>query len=89
VSSNLTVSATGVKALFPDWHADCESRNMNDQESEPTRIAFHEFALACRAERDRIANALLAEEDRRFEAAPVERAEANQQAAHFIAAMSR
>ncbi len=41
------------------------------QESERTREVFREFALACRAERDRIALARLAEEDRRFETAPL------------------
>ncbi|MEO8925513.1 MAG: hypothetical protein ABI330_22300 [Caldimonas sp.] len=58
---------------------------MNDQEIERT---FHEFALACRVERDRIACARLAEEDRRFESASAERAEADRQGARLIAAIS-
>jgi hypothetical protein len=62
---------------------DCE------EEHERTRIAFREFALACRVERDRIACARMAEEDRRFESSPAERAVADFHAARLIAAVSR
>jgi hypothetical protein len=60
-----------------------------EEESESARIAFFEFALACRAERDRIARARLAEQDRRFESASAERAVAGHEAAQLIAAASR
>jgi hypothetical protein len=61
----------------------------HDKESEFARIAFREFALACRVERDRIARARLAEQDRRFESISVERTLADREAARLIAAVSR
>ena len=60
-----------------------------EEESDPTRIAFSEFARACRAERDRLACAKLAEADRRFESVRAERALADREAARLIAAASR
>ena len=52
-------------------------------------MAFLEFALACRTERDRIACARLDQEDRRFESGSPERAAADIEAARLIDAVSR
>ena len=49
---------------------------------------FREFAMACRAERDRIALASLAFEDERFDSAASARAQADVLAARAIAAAS-
>ena len=50
---------------------------------------FHAFGLACRAERDRISLAGLAEQDRRFETASIDRAIAELFAARLIAMIAR
>ena len=50
---------------------------------------FRAFGLACRAERDRISLADLAEQDRRFEHSPADRALAELFAARLIALISR
>jgi hypothetical protein len=50
---------------------------------------FHTFGLACRAERDRISLADLAEQDRLFEHGAIDRAIAEQFAARLIAIISR
>jgi hypothetical protein len=50
---------------------------------------FRAFGLACRAERDRISLAGLAEQDRRFERSSVDRATAERFAAHLIASFAR
>ena len=64
---------------------------MDDDESTSRRAGdvFREFAMACRAERDRIALASLASEDQRFELASRERAQADALAGNAIAAASR
>ena len=49
---------------------------------------FREFAMACRAERDRIALASLAFEDERFDSATRARAQADALAGRAIAAAS-
>ena len=59
------------------------------EDFERARIALREFALACRVERDRVARARLAEDDRRFESASAERAVAEHLAARLIAAVAR
>ena len=48
---------------------------------------FRAFGLACRAERDRISLAGLAEQDRRFDASAAERAVADEFAARLIASI--
>jgi hypothetical protein len=60
-----------------------------EEEPDLARDAFREFALACRAERDRLARAQLAEQDRRFESIRSERELADREAARLIAAVSR
>jgi hypothetical protein len=60
-----------------------------NEESERERMALADFALACRRERDRIACAELAAQDRRFETAGAERAVAEALVARLIAAMAR
>jgi hypothetical protein len=55
-------------------------------ESDRTRNAFREFALACRAERDRRASAELADQDQRFDRCIAERTVAEFFAARLIAA---
>jgi hypothetical protein len=56
--------------------------------SKRERLAWAEFALACRRERDRIAAAELEAEDRRFEASTAERALAEALVARLIAAVA-
>lgn len=51
--------------------------------------AFRSFGLACRAERDRLALAHLAEQDRRFETEAADRETAELSAARVIATISR
>ncbi|MEP7301891.1 MAG: hypothetical protein ABI699_10215 [Caldimonas sp.] len=58
-----------------------------DESFDSERAAFREFALACRAERDRLASARLAEHDRRFAGAGEERQAANRWAARLIAGL--
>ena len=60
-----------------------------EEEANLERLVFREFALACRAERDRLACAELAEQDRRFESIRAERERADREAARLIAAVSR
>ncbi len=60
----------------------------HEEESERERSAFAEFARACRFERDRIACAQLAAQDRRFDSSPDERAVAEVLAARLIAKVS-
>jgi hypothetical protein len=55
----------------------------HDSEAE----VFRAFGLACRAERDRISLAGLAEQDRRFDASAAARAVADQFAARLIASI--
>ena len=65
--------------------------NMNSEpedSAERTRAVFREFALACRVERDRLALARLAREDRRFDTSIVERGIAELFAARLIAAVA-
>jgi len=50
---------------------------------------FRAFALACRAERDRISLAGIAEQDRRFETSVADRAIADLFAARLIASIAR
>ena len=57
----------------------------SDDEAE----VFRAFAKACRAERDRLALAELAEQDRRFERAAADRAIAELFATRLIALVSR
>jgi hypothetical protein len=61
----------------------------DNHESELAREVFRDFALACRAERDRIAVARLAKEDLRFETSLADRTAAEFLAAHAIAAAKR
>ena len=61
----------------------------HEDSAERTRTAFREFALACRAERDRLAMSRLAQEDHRFETSVVERAMAERFAARLIAAVAK
>jgi hypothetical protein len=61
----------------------------HDEDSELARAAFRDFAMACRVERDRIASARLAEEDRRFESSLADRTVAEFFAARLIAAAAR
>lgn len=61
----------------------------HDHSPQRTRAVFREFALACRAERDRLAVARMAEEDRRFEASMADRAIADLIAARLIAAAAQ
>jgi hypothetical protein len=56
---------------------------------ERTRAALREFALACRIERDRLAVARMAEEDRRFETSMADRVMADLFAARLIAAVAK
>ena len=49
---------------------------------------FRAFAMACRAERDRLARATLDAEDRRFDTAGDARTDADQRAADLFARMS-
>ena len=60
-----------------------------DDSPERTRAVFREFALACRAERDRLAVVRMAEEDRRFESSIADRRLADLFAARLIAAVAR
>ena len=60
-----------------------------DGSSERERMAFAEFAQACRRERDRIACAELEAQDRRFEIPTIERAIADALATQLIAAAAR
>ena len=64
---------------------------MTDSEDTPGAAdVFRDFALACRQERDRIALARLAADDRRFASASLERAAADGLALQIIrAAASR
>ena len=57
----------------------------NDSEAS----VFRAFALACRAERDRISLAGIAEQDRRFETSFADRAIADLFAARLIAMIAR
>ena len=59
-----------------------------DQDDHPAHPAdlFREFAMACRAERDRLALARLAAEDDRFESAHADRHDAESMADRAIAA---
>jgi len=61
------------------------SHDPHDGEAE----VFRAFGLACRSERDRLALADIAEQDRRFESATADRAIAEQFAARLIATISR
>jgi len=61
----------------------------DDDSADRTRAAFREFALACRVERDRVAEARLAEEDRRFETSCADRRIADLFAARLIAAVAK
>ena len=61
----------------------------HDEDSERARIAYREFALAWRIERDLVARVRLAEDDRRFESALAERALAKHLAARLISAVAR
>jgi hypothetical protein len=57
----------------------------DDAEADPIRA----FALACRAERDRLSLASIAEQERRFESASAERMAADLFASRLIALASR
>ena len=61
----------------------------HDDSPERTRAVFREFALACRAERDRLAMARMAAEDHRFETSIADRNLADLFAARLIAAVAR
>jgi hypothetical protein len=61
----------------------------HDEDSERARIAYREFALAWRIERDRVARVRLVEDDRRFESASAERALAEHLSARLISAVAR
>jgi hypothetical protein len=56
---------------------------------DPEAEVFRAFGLACRAERDRISLADLAEQDRRFETSAAERAIAELFTARLIATIAR
>ena len=56
---------------------------------DPEAEIFRAFGLACRAERDRLSLADLADHDRRFERAAADRAIAELFAARLIAQISR
>ena len=60
-----------------------------DDSAERAHAAFRQFALACRAERDRRAVAEMAADDLRFETALADRGIADAIAAHVIAAAKR
>ncbi len=60
-----------------------------DQDNLNRGDPLREFALACRAERDRRARLHFAEEDRRFESGSPERCAAELQAARAIAVAAR
>ena len=60
----------------------------HDDSPERTPAAFREFAFACRAERDRLAVARMAAEDRRFETSIADRNLADLFAARLIAAVA-
>jgi hypothetical protein len=63
---------------------------MNHEEQlELERAAFREFALTRRVERDRVASACLAEQDRRFEASLADRTVAESFAVRLPAAVAR
>jgi hypothetical protein len=89
-SSNPTVSAGRPEPRRPIGTpiAEVDPTMDRNEESERTRIALREFALACRVERDRIACARLAAEDRRFESWAAGRAVAEFLAARLIAAVA-
>ena len=59
--------------------------NPRDAEAE----VFHAFGLACRAERDRLSLAYIAEQDRRFENGAIEQAIAELFVARLIATIMR
>jgi hypothetical protein len=61
----------------------------HDDSPERTRAVFREFALACRVERDRLAMAHMAAEDRRFETSITDRGIADLFAARLIAAVAK
>jgi hypothetical protein len=61
--------------------------NSDHDDSEQTRAAFREFGLACRAERDRLALAGMAQSDRRFDTSIVERGIADAFVARLIASL--
>ena len=61
----------------------------HDDSPERTRAVFREFALACRAERDRLAMARMAAEDHRFETSIADRNLADLFAARLSAAVAR
>jgi len=50
---------------------------------------FRAFGLACRAERDRLSLAGMAEQDRRFESGAIDRAIAEEWATRLIALIAR
>ena len=56
-----------------------------DDFPDPTGQVFREFGLACRVERDRLAVARLADEDRRFDTSSAERKIAELFVARLIA----
>jgi len=61
------------------------SHDSRDAEAE----VFHAFGLACRAERDRLSLAFIAEQDRRFENGAVDRAIAELFVTRLIATILR
>ena len=61
------------------------SHDSRDGEAE----VFHAFGLACRAERDRLSLAHIAEQDRRFEHGAIDQAIAELFVARLIATISR
>jgi hypothetical protein len=61
------------------------SHDSRDGEAE----VFHAFGLACRAERDRLSLADMADLDRRFESGAIDRAIAEQWATRLIALIAR
>lgn len=70
-------------------YSDFDDSSHGDSDTDGAPAVFRDFALACRAERDRRAMAALAADDLRFETSMVDRDIAELFTARVIAAAAR